>query len=81
MYFVQKNGLKTYQKIDFSKLMRDRDICKRVLEVLLNFKIFDIKYIEDEKTINIRYDSKSIRLDIYVEDDDKIYNIEMQVVN
>ena len=65
----------------FSKLMRDEEACKKVLEVLLKFKISNIKYIEDEKTINIGYDSKSIRLDIYVEEDDKIYNIEMQVAN
>ncbi len=61
--------------------MRDEEICKKVLEVLLKFKISNINQIEDEKTINIGYDAKSIRLDIYVEDDDKIYNIEMQVVN
>lgn len=65
----------------FSKLMRDKEVCKKVLEVLLKFKISNIKYIEDEKTINIGYNAKSIRLDIYVEDDNKIYNIEMQVVN
>lgn len=61
--------------------MRDEEVCKKVLEVLLKFKISNIKYIEDEKTINIGYDAKSIRLDIYVEEDDKIYNIEMQVAN
>ena len=65
----------------FSKLMRDEEICKKVLEVLLNFKISNIKYIEDEKSINIGYDAKSIRLDIYVEDENKIYNIEMQVID
>lgn len=65
----------------FSKLMRDKEICKQVLEVLLNFKISNIKYIEDEKSINIGYDAKSIRLDVYVEDDENIYNVEMQVTN
>ena len=65
----------------FSKLMRDKEVCKQVLEILLNFKISNIKYIEDEKAINIGYDAKSIRLDIYVEDDNKIYNIEMQVLD
>lgn len=65
----------------FSKLMRDKEVCKQVLEVLLNFKISNIKYIEDEKAINIGYDAKSIRLDIYIEDNDKIYNVEMQVAD
>lgn len=33
------------------------------------------------KELDIVYYSKSVRLDIYVEDDDRIYNVEMKVVN
>ena len=65
----------------FSKLMRDKEICKEVLEVLLNIKIGDLKYLEEQKIIDIMLDAKSVRLDIYVESEDKVYNIEMQVVN
>ena len=65
----------------FSKVMRDKEICKETIENLLHIKIKDIKYIEEQKSINIRYDAKSIRLDVYLEADEKIYNIEMQVVN
>ena len=65
----------------FSKVMTDKEICKETLENLLKIKIKDIKYIQEQKAINIRYDAKSIRLDVYVEADEKIYNIEMQVIN
>ncbi len=65
----------------FSKLMQDKETCKTVLEVLLGFEVSDIRYIENEKTINIEDHSKSVRLDIYVEDGKRIYNVEMQVVN
>ena len=65
----------------FAKLMTDKEICKEIIENLLHIKIKDIKYIQEQKTINIKYDAKSIRLDVYVEADNKIYNIEMQVVN
>ncbi len=65
----------------FCKVMRDKEICKQTLEILLNCKIGNIEFINDQETINIAYDSKSIRLDVYVEDENKIYNIEMQVVN
>ncbi len=65
----------------FSKVMRDKEICRKTLEILLDKKIGEITYIDNQKTIDINYDSKSVRLDVYVEDEKRIYNIEMQVVN
>ena len=65
----------------FSKLMRDEEICKGIIETLLHIKVGKIDYLEEQKSIDIIYDKKSIRLDVYVEDEDKIYNIEMQVTN
>lgn len=38
----------------------------------------DIVYLEEEKTINIGYAAKSIRLDVYVEDGNRVFNLEMQ---
>ncbi len=65
----------------FSKVMRDKEICRETLEILLHKKIGEITYIDNQKTIDINYDAKSVRLDVYVEDENRIYNIEMQVVN
>ena len=65
----------------FCKVMSDKEICKEVLEVLLERKVGDILYIDEQKTIDLELDSKSVRLDIFVKDDERIYNIEMQVVN
>ena len=65
----------------FSKVMRDKEIFRETLEILLDKKIGEITYIDNQKTIDINYDSKSVRLDVYVEDEKRIYNIEMQVVN
>ena len=63
----------------FAKVMRNKKICKGVLEVLLDFKIRDIKYPEEQKAIKITRNSKGVRLDVYVEDDKHtVYNIEMQ---
>ena len=36
--------------------------------MILGVKIDHIEYPELQKTINARYESKSIRLDVYVED-------------
>lgn len=63
----------------FAKVMRDKDICKEVLEKLLQTKIHDIVYLEEQKAIDIQKDAKSIRLDVYLEDGDRVFNVEMQV--
>ena len=59
------------------------DLCRRLLELILNVKIKEISYPEREKTINLRSDSKGIRLDVYVEEKDtnRSFDIEMQVSN
>ena len=65
----------------FQKFMRNEEMCKKILGEILNKKIEKVVYPEYEKTIDIRYDSKAIRLDLYVEGEDEIYNIEMQNIS
>ena len=66
----------------FAKVMSNKEICKPVLEQILNIKIRDIEYLDYEETIQIALGSKSIRLDIYVEDDkNTVFNLEMQTTN
>ena len=66
----------------FAKVMSNKEICKPVLEQILNIKIRDIEYVDYEETIQIAPGSKSIRLDIYVEDDkNTVFNLEMQTTN
>lgn len=63
----------------FQKVMRNKRICKQTIERLLDIDIKDISYPEEEKAIDVRLDSKSIRLDVYVNDDKgTVFNIEMQ---
>ena len=63
----------------FGAVMSDPKRCKRLLEYILGIKIIKLEYVEKQKTINIDYDAKSIRLDVTVIDDKGIvYNIEMQ---
>jgi len=63
----------------FSKMMRNKAICKGLVETLLSFDIDRIEYPEEQKSIDIAMDAKSVRLDVYVKDDkDTVYNIEMQ---
>ena len=64
----------------FYKIMRHNpDVCKELLEILLEFKIERIE-MSQEEAINIDFDSKGVRLDVYAKDTDglKVYNIELQ---
>ena len=64
----------------FKRVMSHKRFCKKMLEKILRVKIQDIRYLEDEKTIKTAYESKGIRLDVYVEDDkNTVYNVELQV--
>ena len=63
----------------FSKVMLNPKIAKHFLEIVLGRKIKEVSYPSYEQTIDIRYDAKSIRLDVILEDDEQIvYNLEMQ---
>lgn len=65
----------------FGKVMRNPEICKQMIEAILDIKIERIEYPEEQKVIDMTADSKSVRLDVYVKDTkDVIYNIEMQPV-
>ena len=66
----------------FQKVMRKKRLCKRLIENILNIKIRKITFPDTEKDIHVRRDSKSVRLDVYVEDAaHTIYNVEMQVAS
>ena len=56
------------------------DLCRQLIELILNIKIKEISYPEREKTIEARTDSKGIRLDVYVQDDtNRSFDVEMQI--
>ncbi len=64
----------------FYKVMRNNpDVCKELLEILLEFPIEKIEMSQEEE-INIDFGKKGVRLDVYAKDAGglKVYNIEMQ---
>ena len=64
----------------FKLVMSHKRICKHLLEIILGVKIRKIMSPKTEHPIKNSYESKGIRLDVYVEDDqDTVYDIEMQV--
>lgn len=63
----------------FGTVMRDPKYCKPFLETILGVKIRKIEYPERQKTIGLSIHAKSIRMDVYVEDDQHtVYDVEMQ---
>ena len=67
----------------FSKTLEmNSEICRRLIELILNIRVKEIKYFEREKVIESRTDSKGIRLDVYVEDNqNRSFDLEMQIAD
>lgn len=65
----------------FVHVMQNKDLCKELLERLLQIQIDHIEFPKIEKSIIPDYDSKSVRLDVYVKSSTRVYDIEMQTGN
>ena len=64
----------------FTKIMRAPQIAKGVVQSLLGIKVKKIEFITSQYSIDGLYGGKGIRLDAYLEDEDKVIDIEMQTV-
>ena len=80
--------IKPYQDLTFTDdfmfcniLQNNPDICKELIELLLARKVSSIRMAENQRIIDITPDGKGVRLDVYFEDDDTVYDIEMQTRN
>ena len=62
----------------FTKVMKNKSICKGLLERLLGIKISKIEYPEIQKNLTPFYEAKGIRLDVYVDDGNRVFDIEIQ---
>lgn len=63
----------------FCKIMQDPELCKEMLQRIMGMKLGKVEVINNQKPIDTTFDGKSIRLDIYAEDENgNIYDIEMQ---
>ena len=75
-------NLKISNDFMFAKVMRTPELCKGMLERLLDISIDRVEYPEEQKVIDIAKDSKSVRLDVYLKDEKgTVYNIEIQTTN
>lgn len=75
-FFFDKINLK--HDFMFCTVMRKPEYCKPLLEMILGISIEKIEYAEKQKAVDVTVDAKGIRLDVYVKDNNTVYNIEMQ---
>ena len=78
---------KAYEQLDytdyfvFGKVNEDLELCRDTLSCLLQREVGKLSEPVIEKNLQFIIDGKPVRLDIYTQDDDCIYNAEMQNLN
>jgi len=79
--------VKKWEDLDFTddfifcKVLLNEEICRELLEILLGIKIEKVEHIINQKTFDIAADAKGVRLDVYVKDSNRVFDIEMQTTN
>jgi predicted transposase/invertase (TIGR01784 family) len=76
----------TFKKLEFTddfmfrKVMENKKICTRMLEILLDIKIDHVENLTPEFTLESLIDKRGVRLDVYVKDSNRVFDVEMQTI-
>ena len=65
----------------FCKVFEDAELCRQMLEILLDIKINHVEYPEAQKYVKASFFSKGIRLDVFLQDDSRVFDVEIQVAS
>ena len=65
----------------FSRVMRNKKLCRTLLEMILKVKVGKIKFLTSHHAIQIDPNAKGIIMDVYLKDESKVINVEMQTSN
>ena len=65
----------------FSRVMRNKKLCRTLLEMILKVKVGKIKFLTSHHAIQIDPNAKGIIMDVYLKDESKVINVEMQATN
>ncbi len=80
-YIKPFEELEFYDDFMFGLVMQDKELCRKVLECLLGIKIKEISFPEPQKVFEPFYSSHGIRLDVYVQGENTVYDVELQNKN
>ena len=81
------NRFEKYENIGFTnnfafcKVMQNEEICREVIETLLHIKVGRLEYKSFEKDLKLEIDKRGIRLDVYIADSNRVFDLEMQTTN
>lgn len=65
----------------FSRVMQNLDLCKRMVEALLGIKVKSVRVHQTQRQLKREKHTHGIRLDVCLEDDDRVIVVEMQTAN
>lgn len=63
----------------FNRVLRREDVCRRVLNAALGIGVEKIAYLNVEQVIEPTLSGHGVRMDVYVRDGNRVYDVEMQV--
>ena len=81
------NRFEKYENISFTnnfafcKVMQNEEICREVIETLLHIKVGKLEYKSFEKDLKLEIDKRGIRLDVYITDSNRVFDLEMQTTD
>ena len=82
---VQRKKLEELTLMDdymFWAVMKRKDLLMKLLECILSIKLADLIYSKGQETLKEGYDSRGVRLDVFVKDENgRWYNIEVQTTD
>ncbi len=77
-----------FSKIDirddmmFCSVFHNPEDCREFLQRIMEIRIAELRIVQEQKSMQSRYQGKGVRLDIYVRDvEGNSYDIEMQMIN
>lgn len=62
----------------FCKVFEDAELCKEMLEILLDVKIHHLEYPTEQKHMKSSHRAKGIRIDVFVQDSTRVFDVEIQ---
>ena len=84
---MQENQFKKWEDLDitddfiFSRVMKNKKLCRTLLEMILKVKIGKIKFLTSHHAIRVEPNAKGIIMDVYLKDENRVINVEMQTSN
>lgn len=84
---MKENQFKKWEDLDitddfiFSRVMRNKKLCRTLLEMILKVKIGKIKFLTSHHAIRVEPNAKGIIMDVYLKDENRVINVEMQTSN